>query len=63
MVITDFKKVTLEINGKLIKKKDLRSAGSPTDDYPYWLFTFSDGDEIYATGNVTLILEDKICEK
>ena len=59
MRLEGFKIKKLVINGEEFYCDDVIDILPPTDLSPWWQINFKDGRQIWASGNVTILLEPK----
>ena len=59
MFLENLKVRKLLINGEEIYCDNITKILPPTDLNPWWLFNLADGSQIWASGNVTVVLEKK----
>jgi len=59
MLPKNLKVTKLLINGEEIYCDNITEIVVPTDAEPWWQFLFEDGRQVWATGNVTVVLEDQ----
>jgi len=63
MLLENLKVRKLLINGEEYYCDNITEIMPPTDLNPWWQFNLADGSQIWASGNVMVVLEEKEKEK